>query len=452
MSKGKDDITKATWYGKKPNSDIRIAQLLVEHRAWVEAGAKGAPPHDFRGIDFERGILAAPTLTFADLKESNLHDTFLAGADLRGANLQEADLGRAKLFNAILINTNLEKANLQNAQLHNAVLTGANLRNANLTKADLDGADLRGADLTGAKLIGVDLSKAITDETPPQPQEKHKPNEQSNSPPKDANTSEKPAELEIVKEAETEEGRRDEYGKRHLFKDLSGPSLSLPQVDDHSRILAMIDKAASLSRKIYTPLLLACGYVFLDLAVISPNELVANKASITLPIVQAKVPLNSFCWASAVLLLGLYIYQFFYLIRTLELVARTPDVSSRGVPRVQLIDPWLVLGLVRVIGPWKVIAPKAVDWIQFLIIFVLVWLTVPAILVWESHLCIAIGDSFITNIQYSCFGLAVLSGVLFFFKSLAILNEIELNWEIVAGVCLTAGCMLYFIFKIVALS
>ena len=70
-----------------------------------------------------------------------------ARADLRGANLQGAYLRRADLQGA-----NLQDANLQDANLRGANLRGANLRGADLRGADLRGAYLQGADITDAKL------------------------------------------------------------------------------------------------------------------------------------------------------------------------------------------------------------------------------------------------------------------------------------------------------------
>ena len=52
------------------------------------------------------------------------------------------------------------RADLRNADLSNADLFGANLRNADLSNADLFGANLRGANLRGADLFGANLRDA----------------------------------------------------------------------------------------------------------------------------------------------------------------------------------------------------------------------------------------------------------------------------------------------------
>lgn len=100
---------------------------------------------------------------YIDLREANLGETKLSGADLirahlDAANLSGADLSNANLSYADLNVTNLCKANLCGANLHGAYLWGANLREADLSKSVLDLASLMRADLTLANLINADLS------------------------------------------------------------------------------------------------------------------------------------------------------------------------------------------------------------------------------------------------------------------------------------------------------
>jgi uncharacterized protein YjbI with pentapeptide repeats len=131
-----------------------------------------------------------PDLSWADLREANLHGADLVEANLYMANLEGGDLSEANLRSANLIGAKLNKANLSGAHLveakcradfsgadlrqailHWATLIGANLRHANLSGADLmearlggldpyDRVDLVGADLSGAKLMGADLNGA----------------------------------------------------------------------------------------------------------------------------------------------------------------------------------------------------------------------------------------------------------------------------------------------------
>lgn len=86
------------------------------------------------------------------LDQSNLKNTYLAGANLKGAFLTGADLSGANLSNA-----NLQGADLSGANMRNAILVNSNLGNAMF-----DGATLDGATLAFSKVdIAVVLSKSM---------------------------------------------------------------------------------------------------------------------------------------------------------------------------------------------------------------------------------------------------------------------------------------------------
>ena len=100
---------------------------------------------------------------YIDLREANLSETHLHGADLirahfNAANLSRADLSKADLSYADFSVASLYKANLSSANLHGAYLWGANLREADLSNSVLGLASLMRADLTLANLINADLS------------------------------------------------------------------------------------------------------------------------------------------------------------------------------------------------------------------------------------------------------------------------------------------------------
>jgi hypothetical protein len=86
-----------------------------------------------------------PDLREADLREVNLGGANLIKADLRRTDLREADLSGAGLIRADLREVNLGGANLR----------GADLRGASLQAATLVDTDLTGADLTGCRIYGV---------------------------------------------------------------------------------------------------------------------------------------------------------------------------------------------------------------------------------------------------------------------------------------------------------
>lgn len=86
-----------------------------------------------------------------DLREANLKNRILPGANLQGANLR----------GAVLQGANLRGANLQRAHLTRANLKAANLLKADLYRADLEEADLKEADLQGANLKMANFKGAL---------------------------------------------------------------------------------------------------------------------------------------------------------------------------------------------------------------------------------------------------------------------------------------------------
>jgi len=115
---------------------IELAQILDEHKMWVESGGE--------------------TGTKADLTGANL-----TGADLTGVNLQDAILTKANLTGADLSMANLRGTNLVHADLRNATLLGTELRGANLMGATLYGAE----GLWVGRLGGTNLFDALLPES-----------------------------------------------------------------------------------------------------------------------------------------------------------------------------------------------------------------------------------------------------------------------------------------------
>ncbi len=100
-------------------------------------------------------------LRFASLRNADLRDANLIGADLSDADLRSANLSGAKLSGADLRDGDLRGADLSGANLSGADLRGANLRDADLSGANLRADNLSGADLSGAK--GVILGPQRSD-------------------------------------------------------------------------------------------------------------------------------------------------------------------------------------------------------------------------------------------------------------------------------------------------
>jgi len=121
--------------------DLRKADLSKAHLR--EADLHGPVQY---GIT---GKLSNPTQNAANL-------VFIVrfGADLRDANLREVDLRGANLMGAIMSGANLSETKLLTAHLN-----WADMHGTNLSKADLRGANLSWTDLHGANLHGANLSK-----------------------------------------------------------------------------------------------------------------------------------------------------------------------------------------------------------------------------------------------------------------------------------------------------
>ncbi len=111
--------------------------IIVNHRHWIN--------RDIEGWSSMR----------ADLKDTWLVSTNLAGANLTNANLNNAILIDANLKSACLMHSTLVGANLNDANLKYADLKYACLTRANLPNADLKGANLEKADLTDTYLVGA---------------------------------------------------------------------------------------------------------------------------------------------------------------------------------------------------------------------------------------------------------------------------------------------------------
>src|ERR1700730_4940917 len=115
---------------------IELAQILDEHKMWVESGGETGAKADLTGAN-------------------------LAGADLTGVNLQDAVLTKANLTGADLSMANLRGTNLVHADLRNATLLGTELRGANLMGATLYGAE----GLWVGRLGGTNLFDALLPES-----------------------------------------------------------------------------------------------------------------------------------------------------------------------------------------------------------------------------------------------------------------------------------------------
>ena len=125
---------------------------------------------DLWGAQLYKASLNDANLRRADLRRSHLGSASLQRADLTDAMIAEAHVGMANFRGAVLTqalmgysdfnNARFEEAILIGAHLANAELTDASLANVNLSDANLVGASLQRANLTGATLKNASLAHA----------------------------------------------------------------------------------------------------------------------------------------------------------------------------------------------------------------------------------------------------------------------------------------------------
>jgi uncharacterized protein YjbI with pentapeptide repeats len=129
---------------------LDLAEILDQHKIWVESGGESGIKADLCGVN-----LTKADLTGVNLQGAHLHRMNLAGADLSMANLRGASLVRSNLQNANLLGTELRGANLMGANLYGA---------EGLWFGRLGGTNLFDAVLPES-ISAVDSSKAIGDAT-----------------------------------------------------------------------------------------------------------------------------------------------------------------------------------------------------------------------------------------------------------------------------------------------
>ena len=115
---------------------IEFAEVLDQHKLWVESGGESGRRADLSGIN-------------------------LTNADLTGVNLRGAILDKAKLQGADLSMANLRGASLVHADLRDATLLGTELHGVNLMGATVYGAE----GMWVGRLGGANLFDALLPET-----------------------------------------------------------------------------------------------------------------------------------------------------------------------------------------------------------------------------------------------------------------------------------------------
>jgi uncharacterized protein YjbI with pentapeptide repeats len=255
----------------------------------------------------------------------------LSGVDFSGKDLSRADLRGANFTGSDLSGTTLREANLEDA-----VLRGADLRGVNFSESTLLGASLREANLQG-----VDLSVA-------------------------------------------KRGLRTE---QLAGADLTGATLpeELKKLYDSLQNVNNISESA---RKLFLAVLAACLYSWLTIATTTDVNLITNRASSPLPIIQTSIPIVGFYWVAPLLLLCVYFYFHFYLQKLWEELGSLPAILPDGRPLHAKIDPWLLNDLLRAHLPKLNVNRPFLSYFQLWISVLLAWWVVPItmFLFWGRYL------------------------------------------------------------------
>jgi uncharacterized protein YjbI with pentapeptide repeats len=256
------------------------------------------------------------------------------------------DLSGANLHGKELPERNLREADLQHADLSGAILGDANLKDADLRGADLrratfDNTNLSGASLREANLQGVDLSVA----------------------------------------------QRGLQTEQLAGADLTGARLP----DELTKLYEKLENVNNISesaRKLFLAVLAACLYSWLTIATTTDVNLITNRASSPLPIIQTSIPIVGFYWVAPLLLLCVYFYFHFYLQKLWEELGSLPAIFPDGRPLHAKIDPWLLNDLVRSHLPKLNVNRPFLSYLQLWISVLLAWWVVPItmFLFWGRYL------------------------------------------------------------------
>jgi hypothetical protein len=101
------------------------------------------------------------------------------------------------------------------------------------------------------------------------------------------------------------------------------------------------------ARKLFLAVLATCLYSWLTIATTTDVNLITNRNSSPLPVIQASIPIVGFYVVAPLLMLCVYFYFHFYLQKLWEELGSLPAVFPDGRPLHAKVDPWLLNDLVR---------------------------------------------------------------------------------------------------------
>jgi uncharacterized protein YjbI with pentapeptide repeats len=240
---------------------------------------------------------------------------------------------------------------LSGADLHDRDLTEARFEATNLAGANLEGCNLSGAAFGGANLCDTRL--------------------------RDANLRD--CDLSGVKGGL----QQQQLGGA----DLTG--VKLP--DPLSKLFESLDTVENISetaQRLFVAMLVACVYSWLTIATTTDVNLITNRASSPLPIIQTGIPIVGFFVVAPLLLLCVYFYFHFYLQKLWEELGSLPAIFPDGRRLHETSDPWLLTDVVRSHVLLLRSGRPFMSYFQQAISLLLAWWVVPVslLLFWERYL------------------------------------------------------------------
>ena len=300
--------------------------------------------------------LAGYKLNAGDLKDA-----------LRGARLIEADLRWADLWEV-----RLDGANLWRARFHGAMLARA-------TFERLEAPSPRGSALTiNAELKGGELTGTIT-KTQKQTEDQQRdrrfqPTDLTDADFRDADLGDVRLESAVGLRAEKLAGTN-----------LTNAKLP-PDIMKFDR-LAHVEKTSQSASTTFFGLLAASLYSWLTLATTRDVDLLTDRASSPLPIINTPISLAWFYWTAPLILLSVYLYLHLYLQRLWQDLSALPAVFPDGETIDEKAYPWLLNGLVRphlfrltLFARLKRINPRPLSRLEYGLTVVLAWGVIPVTL------------------------------------------------------------------------
>jgi len=179
--------------------------------------------------------------------------------------------------------------------------------------------------------------------------------------------------------------------------------------------LASIKEISSNAQKLFVAMLAACMYSWLTIATTTDVNLVTNRATSVLPVIQTSIAIVGFYYAAPLLLLGVYFYFHFYLQKLWDELGLLPTIFPDGKPLYSKTDPWLLSDLVRLHAAKLKERTPFLSNLQVWISVVLAWWVVPMtlLLFWARYL---VRHEFVGTIFQSVAGAASISSAIFLYR------------------------------------